>query len=59
MTKAQREDLLIEWELTSSRDKIAIREDYARQYGGFISEGHWESYLIEVLNLRHTPCSQK
>ncbi len=52
MTEAQREDLYLEWELTPSKLKQQIRKDYFEKYGSKRPQGHWEEYLVNVLNLK-------
>lgn len=54
MTREQREDLLIEWELTSSKVKMTIEKEYVRRYGDVLSDKDWQEYLIEALNLRQS-----
>lgn len=54
MTDKQKEDLYIEWDVTSSRLKEQIRQQYKEQYGDGQSLEHWEEYLVDVLNLRQS-----
>lgn len=52
MTSAQREDLYLEWELTSTKLKKEIREDFQKEFGREQSVEQWEEFLIDALNLR-------
>lgn len=54
MTDRQREDLWIEWQVTSSRVKEQITGQYRDAYGEKLSEEHWEEFLVEALNLRQS-----
>jgi len=51
MTPEQRDDLAIEWRLTSKRIREIIKEEYIRKYGNDNSEEHWEEYLVKALNI--------
>ncbi|MFV0437882.1 MAG: hypothetical protein ACK5PS_10915 [Desulfopila sp.] len=51
MTPEQRNDLAIEWRLTSNRLKEIITKEYHDRYGEITSREHWEQYLVEALNL--------
>jgi hypothetical protein len=52
MTNEQRQDLMIEWQVTSTRLKHMITEEYHQRFGNQESNEHWETYLIEALNLK-------
>lgn len=52
MTETQREDLLLEWELTPSKIKQHIQDEYVQKYGDIFSRDCWEDHLVEALNLR-------
>lgn len=54
MTEKQRNDLYIEWEVTSSKIKNQLREAYREQFGDEQSNEHWEEYLADALNLRQS-----
>ena len=52
MTREQREDLYIEWEITSTETKQNLRREYREKYGDDQPVEHWEEYLVEALNVK-------
>lgn len=54
MTDKQRKDLYIEWEVTSSKIKNQITEQYLEEFGEKVSAEHWEEYLVQALNLKQS-----
>ncbi|WP_163338145.1 hypothetical protein [Desulfopila sp. IMCC35008] len=52
MTSEQRHDLEVEWQVTSTRLKQMITEEYHKKFGSPNSNEHWEAYLVEALNLK-------
>ncbi len=51
MADAQRRDLYIEWEISSTATRHRIMAEYEEQYGMEQPQEHWEEYLLEALNL--------
>lgn len=54
MTAEQREDLLVEWDITSTRIKNQIITEYHQQFGNTQPIEHWELFLIDALNLQQS-----
>lgn len=54
MTEEQREDLLTEWSVTSSKMKKQIEQEYLDRFGTKHNQAHWERYLVEALNLEQS-----
>lgn len=54
MTEKQRNDLYVEWEVTSTKIKNQLKEKYIGQYGAEPSGEHWENFLVDALNLRQS-----
>lgn len=52
MTTEEREDLYVEWEITPTKNKAFIKEQYEQQFKGKMPQEHWEEYLVEALNLK-------
>ncbi|WP_163340231.1 hypothetical protein [Desulfopila sp. IMCC35008] len=52
MTEAQREDLLLEWEVTPSKIKQIVLDEYKREYGDIFSRDNWEQHLVDILNMK-------
>ena len=54
MTEKQRKDLFVEWEVTSTKIKNQLKEEYIDKFGMDPSGEHWENFLVEALNLRQS-----
>ncbi|WP_163339585.1 hypothetical protein [Desulfopila sp. IMCC35008] len=54
MTDKQRKDLYIEWDVTSSKVKKQITDQYQQEFGEKMSTEHWEEYLVKALNLKQS-----
>ncbi|SHO52319.1 hypothetical protein [Desulfopila aestuarii] len=54
MTEEQREDLLIEWSVTSSKIREQIEKEYLERCGSLQSQAHWEQHLVKALNLEQS-----
>ena len=54
MTEEQREDLLIEWNITSTKIKDEIKQEYRNRHGSNRGIDHWEHYLVKALNLEQS-----
>ncbi len=54
MTDEQREDLMIEWSITSTLVKKQIVDLYYQHFGENQTADHWEHFLVDTLNLQQS-----
>lgn len=54
MTIEQREDLLLEWRLTSTKVKHLVHSKYHRLHGNQAGRDQWEAFLVKELNLEQS-----